>query len=213
MRMQLMLGWCLLPTGDAPARTVINPVQSCSSRRALIVARRVTLNDRQFVTAALLTNLSFSAPVHPPLWFLRSSTSSSILSTALISFILPPCPFYSHFNKNDISDRHPYLFPLKIPVFAGLHLQFLNLIYLHHLLFSSSRPCSLTSIIFHRPSCSLIVISLAAPVIIMYPIDPPTIDHCTLHTLNHIKTVSTALYFQIYWIGFMLAMQMYQLAY
>lgn len=180
--MQLMLGWCLLPTGDAPARAVINPVQSCSSRRALIVARRVTLNDRQFVTAALLTNLSFSAPVHPPhlFWFLRSSSSSSILSTALISFILPPCPFYSHFNKNDISDRHPYLFPLKIPIFAGLHLQFPNLIYLPHLLFSPSRPCSLTSIIFHRPSCSLIVISLAAPVIIMYPIDPPPpIDHFT----------------------------------
>lgn len=60
---------------------------------------------------------------------------------------------------------------LKSWVFAGLHLQFLSLIYLPHLLSSLSRPCSLTSIIFHHPSCSVLVISLAAAVILMYCID------------------------------------------
>lgn len=71
------------PRPAAPSRAVINPVQSCSFRHALIAALCVSLNDRQFVTAAFLTNLSSSAPLHSPHSF----------SPPLLLFVHHPLPF------------------------------------------------------------------------------------------------------------------------
>lgn len=121
--------------------------------------------------------------LHPPtfpLSFLCSSSSSSsvhCLSTAprFIPSILPlSFPALSILILITMISETAILIcsHSKSWVFAGLHLQFLSLIYLPHLLSSLSRPCSLTSIIFHHPSCSVLVISLAAAaVILIYCID------------------------------------------
>lgn len=172
-----------LPGRAAPSRAVINPVQSCSFRHALIAALCVSLNDRQFVRAAFLTNLSFSAPIHSPPFFLAalplSPSSTAFLQRTSSSLSSSPRllhrHIYSHFNKNDIWAAILICSHSKSLVVAWLHLPFLNLIYLPRFLFSFSRPCSLTSIISHHPSCSLSVISSDSAVIIMHRIDfyPP----------------------------------------
>lgn len=141
-----IISWCCLdvssqhprtlPGRAAPSRAVINPVQSCSFRHALIAALCVSLNDRQFVTAAFLTNLSFSAPIHsPPFFFaaLRLSPSSTAFLQCTSSS-LSSSPrllyrhIYSHFNKNGIWAAILSCSCPKSLVFVWLHLQFLNLI-------------------------------------------------------------------------------------
>lgn len=94
-----------LPGRAAPSRAVINPVQSCSFRHALIAALCVSLNDRQFVTAAFLTNLSFSAPIHSPPFFFAASplspsptaflqcASSSLSSSPRLLYAISILPF------------------------------------------------------------------------------------------------------------------------
>lgn len=170
-----------LPGRAAPSRAVINPVQPCSFRHALIAALCVSLNDRQFVRAAFLTNLSFSAPIHSPPFFLAalplSPSSTAFLQLQRTSSSLSSSPrllhrhIYSHFNKNDIWAAILICSHSKSLVVAWLHLQFLNLIYLPRFLFSFSQPCSLTSIISHHPFCCLNVISSDSAVIIMHCID------------------------------------------
>lgn len=176
-----------LPGRAAPSRAVINPVQSCSFRHALIAALCVTLNVRQFVTAAFLTNLSFSAPIYPlfPFFYAAlllgpsSAAFPRCTSTSLSSSPTLLYSRYSYLNKNDIWAAIP-ICP-KSPVFRSLRIQIRNLIYLPRFFFLS-RPCFLTSIISHHPSWSLREISLDIAVMWCTVLIPPPVDHFTSFT-------------------------------